>query len=218
MTNEWKILKSKTGVPDGNVVTPLFRGCYVNLFEPKGIRGDSKSELKYSMAMLFPKGTDFTPLQERIREVAKEKWGDKADDVLLRQQNGDKRIFKKQGGKADSAGFEEGAIYLSANNKNKPGLVGKKAGPDGTLIEITDEDAVWSGDYFLAVIRPFAWDHPVGGKGVSLSLQHVQLFRKGERLGGGRVKPSDAFESYDEEDMGALDAPAVVSAGKDPFA
>lgn len=212
MTDKWKILKDKNGKPDGNLVTPLCRGAYVSLLAPKGIKGQPNSEEKYSLAMLFPKGTDFGPLKDLIVEVAKEKWGQKADDVLRKQQNSDKRIFKDQSDKSDVAGFEEGCIYLSASNKNKPGLVGKKAGPDGTLISIEDEDKVWSGDYFLVVIRPFAWEHPVGGKGVSLSLQHVQLFKKGERLGGGRVKPSEAFDAYDDDDLDNMDGGSAFDA------
>lgn len=217
MTTEFK-LAMKDGKPSGNIITPMFRGAYLAFFEARGVKNDANSKKKFSVAMLFPAGTNFDLLKKAISDVAKEKWGAKADDVLRKQQNSDKRIFKDQG-ESDAAGFEDGCIYLQASNEKKPGLVGRKAGPDGkTLVEITDPEAVWSGDYFLATIRPFAWEHPVGGKGVSLSLQNVQLLKKGDRLGGGRTSPSDEFEAMEGDDMEALDEGASAPAGKDPFA
>lgn len=216
MTTEFR-LALKDGKPNGNIVTPMFRGAYLAFFEPKGIKNDANSKKKYSCAMLFPKSTNFDLLKKEIKAVADVKWGQKADEVLRKQQNSDKRIFKDQG-ESDASGFEEGCIFLQANNEKQPGLVGRKAGPDGkTLITITDPEAVWSGDYFIATIKPFAWEHPVGGKGVSLSLQNVQLIKKGDRLGGGRTSPSDEFEAMEGDEMDALDEGATPAA-KDPFA
>lgn len=218
MTTEFKLVKDKSGKPTGNIITPLFRGAYVNLFVPKGIKGDANAKLKYSIAMLFPKETSFDLLKTAITEAAKIKWGTKAEDVLRKQQNSDKRIFKDQGDN-DAAGFIEGCVFIQASNATKPGLVGRKAGLDGSLIELTDEESVWSGDYFIASIRPFAWDHPVGGKGVSLSLQNVQLIKKGDRLGGGRSRPSDEFEAMDEADMedDGNEEKSSTKAGFNPF-
>ena len=217
MTTEFR-LAMKDGKPTGNIITPMFRGAYLAFFEPRGVKNDANSKKKYSCAQLYPEGTNFDVLKGEIKRVATEKWGAKAEDVLRKQQNSDKRIFKDQS-ESDAAGFEDGCIYLQASNEKKPGLVGRKAGPDGkTLIEITDPEAVWSGDYFIATIRPFAWEHPVGGKGVSLSLQNVQLIKKGDHLGGGRTSPSDEFEAMEGDDMDALDEGASAPASKDPFA
>lgn len=220
MTKEWKLPVDKNGKPTGNIITPMFRASFVALFEPKGIKGQPESKKRYSVVMLFPKDTDFEPLKKLIMQVATEKWADKAEGILRKQSNSDKRIFKDQGEMADRFdGFEDGCIYLNAGNEKKPGLVGRKAGPDGTLIEITDEDVFESGDYAIASLRPFAWEHPVGGKGVSLSLNNVQMIKKGDRLGGGRTKPSDDFEAYDDDDLDQASAPAPkAAAGKDPFA
>lgn len=215
MTTEFR-LALKDGKPSGNIVTPLFRGAYLALFEPKGFKNDANSKKKYSLAMLFGKDTNYDVLKKDILAVATAKWGAKADDILRKQQNSDRRIFKDQG-ESDAAGFEEGCLFIQASNKDKPGLVGRKVGSDGkTLIEISDPEAVWSGDYFIATIRPFAWEHPTG-KGVSISLQNVQLIKKGDRLGGGRASPSDEFEAMEGDDMEALDEGTAVSTSKDPF-
>lgn len=206
MTTEFK--KSPVA---GNIITPVFRGAYAALFEPRGIKGDANSKKKYSIAMLFPKGTNFDLLKAEVKAVAAEKWGVKGEEVYKKQQNSNRAIFKDQG-ESDAAGFEDGCIFLQASNEKKPGLVGRKAGPDGkTLVEITDPEAVWSGDYFIATIRVFAWEHPVGGKGLSLSLQNLQLIKKGDRLGGGRASPSDEFEAMEGDDMEALDEGAANS-------
>lgn len=220
MTTQWKVLTDKKGNPTGNLVTPLFRASFVALFEPKGFGNDPNSEKKYSLVMLFAKGTDFSPLVKRIQAVADEAWGAKAAEVLKKQANSTKNIFKDQGELAEKyAGFEEGRIYLQAANKRQPGLVGRKAGPDGTLIEITSEEIFFSGCYAVAEIAPYAWDNKFG-KGISLSLNNVQMICTGERLGGGRTRPSDAFEAGDDEEDGMLDETTVKpqAVSKDPFA
>lgn len=223
MSTKWKVLLNKAGNPNGSLVTPLFRGAYAHLFVATGFRGEPEDKKTYSISMLFPKGTDFEPLKKLIMEVATEKWGAKAEDILRKQSNSDKRIFKNQGDNSDAEGFEDGCIYLSARNKKKPGVVGTKSGPDGTLVEITqaqadEQDIAKSGDYFIASIRPFGWEHPTGGKGISLSLNNVQLIKVGERLGGGRTRPNDDFEAYDDDDVeGEATSPEPKGAKADPF-
>ena len=190
---------------NGNLVTPMFRAAFVSLLQPKAVGGknaDPNAEKKYGITMIFPKGTDHTELKKEIMAAAKEKWGDKAESIIKKQESSDKRIFKDGSDMAEKyAGFEEGVPYLNANNKEKPGLVSTKAAPDGTPIGITEEGEFFSGCYAIASLKPYCWDNKFG-KGVSLSLQNVQMIKEGERLGGGRSKASEDFEAADDADFG----------------
>ena len=97
MTTTWKLPVDKKGNVTGNIITPLFRGSFVSVFEAKGIKGSPDSKKKYGLSMLFTADTAFGPLEKMITEVATAKWGAKAGDVLKKQQNGDKRIFQRSG-------------------------------------------------------------------------------------------------------------------------
>lgn len=182
---------------DNKILTPVFTAAFVSVFQPKGIKGDPNSKKKYSVTMIFPKGTDFKPLQDLIVAVATEKWGAKAADILKKQAASDKRIFKDGSTMVEQgyAGFIEGVNYIQASTETKPGLVHKI---DGSLVHLTDENDFYSGCTAIASINPYAWDNAYG-KGVSLSLHNIQKVADGERLGGGRAKPEDDFEAADGE-------------------
>lgn len=202
--------KFKTWVKrkNGNMITPLFRAAFVSLLQPKAVGGknaDPNAEKKYGLTMIFPKGTDHKALQAEIMAIAREKWGEKAEGIIKKQEASDKRIFKDGSEMAERyAGFEEGVPYLNASNKEKPGLVGTKGAPDGTPVAITEENVFYSGCYAIASLKPYCWDNKFG-KGVSLSLQNVQMIAEGERLGGGRSKASEDFEAADDDEIGAAD-------------
>lgn len=201
---------------NGNMVTPLFRAAFVALLKPKGMSNNPEGEKKYSVTMIFPKGTDHKPLKDYIMRIAKEKWGEKGADIIKRQEASDKRIFKDGSLMAEKyAGFEEGVPYLSASNKEKPNLVGTQAGPSGTLVELTEESDFVSGYYAIASVRPYCWDNKFG-KGVSLSLQNVQKIKEGERLGGGRSKANEDFEPIEDDDMELSES--SVASSEDPWA
>jgi hypothetical protein len=203
----------------GNMVTPLFRAAFVSLLQPKAVGGknaDPNAEKKYGITMIFPKGTDHSALKAAVMEAAKEKWGDKAEAIIRKQEGSDKRIFKDGSDMFEKyAGFEEGVAYLNASNKEKPGLVGTQAATNGDPIGITEENVFYSGCYAIASLRPYCWDNKFG-KGVSLSLQNVQMIAEGERLGGGRSKASEDFEAVEDDDMGSTSSSAP--AGSDPWA
>jgi hypothetical protein len=183
-------------IDDKKLITPEFTAAFVSVFQPKGMKGKDDSVKKYSVTMIFPKGQDFAPLEALILNVAKAKWGEKAAAILKKQADGDKRLFKDGSTMVDSgfAGFIDGAVYIhaSSSEKQKPGVVQKV---DGALHHIKDENDFYSGCKAIASISAYAWEHAIGGKGVSLSLNNIQKIADGERLGGGRSSPEQDFEA-----------------------
>ena len=187
---DWKTTLTDKGA---KVITPVFTAAFASVFQPKAFGKNAKGKQKYSVTMIFPKGQDFAPLTEVIKTVAKKKWGDKADAIVRKQAEGDKRLFKDGSLMVaqNYAGFIEGAVYLQASNEQRPGLV-KKVGEK--LHHIKEEAEFYSGCMAIAAVSVYAWDNDFG-KGVSFSLDNIQKIADGERLGGGRSSPESDFET-----------------------
>ena len=172
------------------VVTPVARLSFPSLFKatkPKG--APAEQEPKYGCTLLFEEGEDLTALKRAAAQAIKDKWGDeKPKDLRL--------PFRDQGEK-DYDGYEDGAIFITASSKQRPGVV------DGKLNRIEDEEDIYPGCFVRASVRAFAY----GGKGtgfkpgVSFGLQNIQKVKDGEQLGG-RMKPEDEFEKVESESGG----------------
>ena len=169
------------------VMTPEFRVSFPAVFKPKRQKGDATSEPKYGLTMLFPKGADLSKLKAAAQEAVKEKWGDKPPKNL-------RSPFRDQGEK-EYEGYVEGAVFVSASSKQKPGLV------DRQRQDIIDETEFYPGCYARATIRAFAYDNN-GNKGVAFGLNNVQKLRDGDPLGG-RTRAQDDFADDLPPDEGA---------------
>ena len=169
------------------VMTPEFRVSFPAVFKPKRQKGDATSEPKYGLTMLFPKGADLSKLKRAAEEAVKEKWGDKPPKNL-------RSPFRDQGEK-EYEGYEEGAVFVSASSKQKPGLV------DRQRQDIIDETEFYPGCYARATLRAFAYDNN-GNKGVAFGLNNVQKLRDGDPLGG-RTRAKDDFADDLPPDEGA---------------
>jgi hypothetical protein len=197
MIMTWKIVKTDPKNPasgDSNkIITPVFTAAFAAVFEPKAMKGSIDGKQRYSVTMIFPQGQDFGPLEAKIKQVAQQKWGDKAASILKRQSESDKRIFKDGSDMVEKkyAGFIDGAVYIKAANTQKPGLV---KNVDGKLHHITEQSEFYSGCKAIASVTVHAWDNPIG-KGVTLYLDNIQKISDGERLGGGRTSPDSDFET-----------------------
>ena len=169
------------------IMTPEFRVSFPAVFKPKRQKGDDTSEPKYGLTMLFPKGADLSKLKAAAQEAVKEKWGDKPPKSL-------RSPFRDQGEK-EYEGYVEGAVFVSASSKQKPGLV------DRQRQDIIDETEFYPGCYARATLRAFAYDNN-GNKGVAFGLNNVQKLRDGDPLGG-RTRAQDDFADDLPPDEGA---------------
>lgn len=185
---------------NGNVLTPEARFSFPSLFtatKPKGSPAEQKP--KFGVTMLFKKGEDLTILKEAVVGVLTEKFGEK--DKWPKKL---RLPFRDQGEK-EYAGYEAGAIFVTALSSQKPGVVNAKNE------YIDDESQVYPGCYGRCTIRAFYYDNS-GNKGVSFGLQNAQKTRDGESLGG-RMRAEDEFDQVAGDPMGS-----DGKAGDDPLA
>lgn len=97
---------------------------------------------------------------------------------------------------AEKDGYGDGTSFLVASSKNRPAVVDRN--PE---VHIAEADGkIYAGCRVNAVVRLYAYDHKVGGKGVSAELKCVQFVADDESLGGGRVNPEDEFENMENEE------------------
>lgn len=170
-----------------NVMTPQFRVSFPNVFRP-GRPMQEGAEPKYGVAMLFPKGADLSKLKAAAQAACVEMWG--ADQAKWPKNL--RSPFRDQGEKAPEwAGYEPGAIFVTATSKTRPGLV------DAQVQDIIEEKDFYPGCYARATVNAFCYDK-AGNRGVSFGLNNVQKLADGEPLGG-RTRATDDFEAVADD-------------------
>jgi hypothetical protein len=197
------------------VITPEAVASFPTLFEAKP---DLNGEDKFSVTLVFPKGTDVKPLMQALLAAGKKKFGDKAADIIRNQKDPAIRGKRPQDvEKAKKYGYPEGSLFVTTKSKTRPGVVSTFRGPDGKPQLITDPAQIYSGCIVKAQIYAHAYDS-AGNKGVTFFLNNVQKIRDGERLDG-RIDARDAFEATDEpvdlSEMELASVGATADAGDD---
>ena len=171
------------------VMTPEFRVSFPAVFKPKRQKGDATSEPKYGLTMLFPKGADLSKLKAAAQEAVKEKWGDKPPKSL-------RSPFRDQGEK-EYEGYVEGAVFVSASSKQKPGLV------DRQRQDIIDETEFYPGCYARATVTFKAYPARKAKQDVvACHVNNIQKLRDGNPLDG-RTRAQDDFADDLPPDEGA---------------
>lgn len=170
------------------IVTPEFRGSFVHLLEPHAMRvapGEKQPDPRYQLTAAIPKNDPFwAKFDGMVEAAAVAKWG-KVPPKL--------KTPKKDGDDTDMDGNTRpefvGKWTIQLSSKNKPGLV------DANLKPIMSADEIYSGAWYRASIRCFAWDHPTGGRGVSVALDNVMKTKDDEAFSG-RSKAEDDFKGF----------------------
>ena len=186
------------------VITGLVRFSYANVWEPKKDKNDN---LKYSVALLFPKKNK-NALNKIIQAI------DEA--VAEGKENGDfgkknPGTFKKKSAKVE--GFKwclrdgetkeeneeyQGMMFLNASSKEAP-LIG-----DADKQEIVDEDEFYSGCWGRASIVLFPYNSD-GNIGIGCYLHSVQKLKDGERLSGRDSLENDFDEEIEEDEFDVIE-------------
>ena len=179
------------------LVTPPVRLSFPALFEPKPVAKGSDDE-KYQASLLLPPDLDMKPFMDAIVAAAKEKWGGNLPKFPAKN-NPIKSCDDKE-----LAGYDEGWHYINTKSNYPPTVV------DQRRQEIIDPTRIFAGCWCRFHINAYAYDHPVGGKGVSFGLNAVQLVREDARLDGRR----DATELFDDVE-GFDDSVAFTEEEKD---
>ena len=195
-------LNTARKLPNGNMMTPRGRMLYPALFTPSLPRGETdQSKAAYQITLLFPKGSDFAAIEAAVNECIEENVPAKA-----RTTTKIKKPFLKTADQPRFAEFADDYPNMLRFNakKMKPDVVTPKGDRNVTADEEADE--VYSGRWARVSCRAFFYDHPTGGKGVSLGLQNVQLLDHDDPIAGGKVKGTAEFEAVGDDDLGDMAA------------
>lgn len=164
-------------------MTPEFRVSFPAILEPKSFKGN---EPKYSLAMIFPKGTDIKELKRAAFNAAVESWGPKdkwPKNLRWPWRDGD---VDREG----TPGYEN-SVFVAATSKQRPGLIDRHKKP------ILTEEIFYAGCYARASLIAFSYDN-TGNRGVSFALQNVQKLKDGEKFGGRRNAEDDFKDDLEE--------------------
>jgi hypothetical protein len=177
-----------------NIITPEFRGAFVQVFKATAMKGQADSKPKYSVRAVFMPGTDITALKEAAKQAATEKWGNNLPKVLRSPFRKNEELENELIGVPGDAVV----VTFSANEDRRPGVV------DAKLQDIIDEADCYSGAWYRAQVRAFGYD-TAGNKGVAFGLQNLQKLREGEPMGG-RVPASKAFTAVENTEAKSASA------------
>lgn len=172
-----------------NILTPQFRAGFISVFKTSsGKNSDgTQGKPKFSVRALFPPTTDLSGLKKEAGQAALDKWGDKVPKTLRSPFRKNEELENPVVGIGD----DWIVMTFSANEDRRPGIV------DAKLQDIIDEADVYSGAWYRAQVRAFAYEN-AGNKGVSFGLQNIQKLRDDEPLGGGRTPANKAFDAVPE--------------------
>jgi hypothetical protein len=171
-----------------NQITPDFRAAFISVFKATSMKNadGSINKPKYSIRACFPPNADLKALKHEAQLAAQEKWGDKIPKTLRSPFRTNEELENPIVGIGDDWII----MSFSANEDRRPGIV------DAKLQDIIDDSDVYSGAWYRAQVRAFAYEN-AGNKGVSFGLQNVQKLRDDDPIGSGRLPASKAFEAVD---------------------
>lgn len=168
------------------------RLAFPALFEAKTVNGEG--EPRYSAVFLLPPTHPQLPaLRKALKDVAKEKWSEKADSIYAQMEKKLNICLHEGDEKADYEGFP-GNFFISTGNKIRPPVFDRDRSP----LTIAD-GRPYSGCYVNAVIDLWAQDNKFG-KRINASLGGVQFFKDGDAFAGGTVASANDFDDLSVED------------------
>lgn len=184
------------------IVTPRGDTAFMHVFRPQPAMQEGK-EPQYTVTLLWDEGDKrLAKLEAAIVEVAKEKFGDKAANMLKKGQL--RSPLRPGSDKEDTKAAEdfEGKVFLTARSTDKPQVV------DKDLEAVMDQMDVYSGCVGRADIYLFPYDK-AGNRGVGAILNSFQKLDEGERKSGRRAA-ADAFGDDDDENEAGGDDEELV--------
>jgi hypothetical protein len=192
---------------DNVIMLKNVRGAFLTLFTASQVNGEGKAA--FSGTFLMPLDhPDIAIVRAAITDVARAKWGEKADDILRGLIAGDKVCLHNGDTKSQYDGFT-GHMFVSARSPTRPLTIAQDRSP------LTEADGrPYSGCYVNAQIALWAQENNYG-KRVNAQLRGVQFLRDGEAFGGGAVANVDEFDAVDDSADG--EAPAQLADGGPPL-
>lgn len=188
---------------DGVITLKNVRLAFPDLWVPTAFQEGQQK--KYGATFLIKKDDpQIKVINHTIRQIAKEKWKAKAENVLNSIKGSNQTFcFHDGDNKADLDGYA-GHYYLTAKNASRP----KVADVDGTPLQQGDGKP-YAGCFVYAKVQLWAQDNN-WGKAMRASLLGVQFLRDGDSFGAGKTMSYDEFEDLsaefaDSDDFGDID-------------
>lgn len=204
---------STTDAQGTKVITPEAIASYPTLAEPQA--GPQGGEAKYSLTLIFPKGTDLTALKTAVKAAIAKKYGNgKVPKLRL--------PFRSDPEDIEAKGYPEGSAFMSVRTNQKPTVVSTVPDPNnGGKPTVIDPSWVYAGSIVRASLTAFCYDQS-GNKGVTFGLNNVQFVRDcapEERLDGRRAATDEfAADENAVADLSDLDGFGGSDDEDDPLA
>ena len=186
-----------------------FRGSFVHLNEPVLPQGETdQSKKKYQITVALAKNDPFwLKVAEQMQIAAQEKFGQVPANLKRPVKDGDQIL--NDDGTLKYPEFE-GRYTLQCSSKRRPDV--NELNESGTLQPIMDPESLYSGAWYRLTCTAWAYSHPIGGKGVSFSVDTVMKVKDDEPLGGGGGKAEDDFAAYANQPPEVIQGQEGVSA------
>ncbi len=163
------------------------RLSYPQLFVPKAI--EQGKEPKFSATFLLDK-KQHAALIKQIESTTERV----ALDTFKKKVKLNRIPLRDGNEKAEVEGYGDEVMFVAANETRRPAVV------DRDLTPLTKDDPKpYAGCVVNATVRVFAFDHPTGGKGVSMALRAVQFVKDGESFGAAPVDVATEFEPVTDD-------------------
>lgn len=193
------------------VVLKRTRGAFLKIWEPEQFNGtgepacngsfiiNPKLEIKDGNGRVIYSGkAEMDKLIATITEVAKEKWKDKAQDVLKTLKAKGDICLHDGATKSEHDGFD-GNVFVSARNKSRPTVVDKDKTP------LTQADGkVYSGCFVDVSLDIWAQDNKFG-KRINAKLLAIRFVEDGPAFSGGEGYSDADFEDDEPAASGEAD-------------
>lgn len=186
------------------VIIKNARLSYPALWSPKPPPAGGEGAPRYSATLILdPDNPSVAELQAAAKEVAKEKWGAKADAILAGIKERGAVCFGRGETKTNRDGEvpEElrGKVWVNVGRPEKDGppLVVDK-NPQVTVTEASGR--VYAGCYVNAIVRIWPLDMPNVQRRIVAALDTIQFVRDGDAFGGGRAPTTDGLEDLSDEE------------------
>jgi hypothetical protein len=180
------------------------RLSYCHLFTPAA--SAAGSEKKYSVSVIIPKTN--TKLVNEIKRAINSalQMGMASTFGGKMPQNWRNPLRDGDLEKGDDEAYI-GAYFINATSKTKPGIVKRvKINGQNRLVEVTDEQDIYSGCYGIVSINFFPYNN-AGNKGIGAGLNNVLKTNEGDYLGGRSSAQTDfggvnldAFDNDENDD------------------
>lgn len=181
------------------VILKNVRLAFATIWNPEQVNG--QGDPKFNCAFLFPPDHPARKLMsDAIKQAAKEKWGERADEHLKKCVADFKICLQDGNRKSEYEGYPDN-YFVNASNKARPPIRDR----DGKTVLVEADGRPYSGCYVNGIVDVWAQDNKFG-KRVNASLMGLQFVGDGDAFSGGGVAAEDDFEQLDAgSKAGSLD-------------